>query len=84
MKNVVKRVAVTKGKAVAKRVAVGAALAGASVGAFAQASGVAITDTQIVSSITSVSGNVQDIGIAVLGVVTVVFAFRLLKGFIGR
>lgn len=63
---------------------VGAALAGASVGAFAQASGVAINDTAIVSSISSVSGNVTDIGIAVLGVVTVVFAFRLIKGFIGR
>ncbi|MGF6648621.1 major capsid protein [Paraburkholderia sp. GAS82] len=67
-----------------KRVATGAALAVVSVGAFAQASGTAITDTAIVSSITSVTGNVEDIGVAVLSVVTVVFAFRLLKGFIAR
>ena len=65
-----------------KRVAVGGALAVASVGAFAQASGTAINDTAIVSSITSVTSNVQDVGIAVLGVVAVVFCFRIIKGFI--
>jgi hypothetical protein len=63
---------------------VGGALAAASAGAFAQASGVAINDTQIVSTITGLSTNVQDIGAAVLAVVAVVFGFRLLKGFIGR
>jgi hypothetical protein len=67
-----------------KRVAVDAALAGASVGAFAQASGASINDTGIVSSISAVSTNVQDVGGAVLAVVAVVFGFRLLKGFIGR
>lgn len=71
-------------KKMMKRVVAGVALAGASVGAFAQASGAAINDTQIVSSISSVSTTVQDVGLAVLGVVTVVFAFRLIKGFIGR
>ena len=66
------------------RVSVGAGAAVASVGAFAQASGTTITDTAIVSTITGLSTNVQDVGMAVLGVVAVVFGFRLLKGFIGR
>jgi hypothetical protein len=63
---------------------VGAALATASVGAFAQASGASINDTAIVSTISGVTTNVQDVGAAVLAVVAVVFGFRLLKGFIGR
>lgn len=44
----------------------------------------AIDDTAIVAGITSTSTTVQEVGIAVLGVVVVVFAFRLIKGFIGR
>jgi hypothetical protein len=59
----------------------------APVAAFAQSSGTstpAIDDTSIVASISSTSTTVQDVGIAVLGVVVVVFAFRLIKGFIGR
>lgn len=55
--------------------------------AFAQTSTTgtpAIDDTGIVASISSTSTTVQDVGIAVLGVVVVVFAFRLIKGFIGR
>ena len=64
---------------------VGGAAAVASVGAFAQASGTSvINDTQLVSTITGTSTTVQDVGMAVLGVVVVVFAFRLIKGFIGR
>ncbi|MGX7005132.1 major capsid protein [Caballeronia sp. KNU42] len=71
-------------KKMANRVVVGAALAAASVGAFAQASSVSINDTAIVSTITGLSTNVQDIGGAVLAICAVVFGFRLLKGFIGR
>jgi len=71
-------------KKMVKRVAVGVALAGASVGAFAQASGATINDAGIVASITGVTSNVVDVGGAVLAVVAVVFGFRLLKGFIGR
>jgi len=67
-----------------KRVGVGFALAGASVGAFAQASGVTINDTGIVSTISGLSTNVADVGGAVLGVVAVVFGYRLIKGFLGR
>lgn len=63
---------------------VGVSLATASVGAFAQASGASINDTAIVSTISGVTTNVQDVGAAVLAVVAVVFGFRLLKGFIGR
>jgi len=71
-------------KKVIKRAAAGVVLAVVSVGAFAQASGTAINDTQIVSQISSASSTVQDVGLAVLGVVSVVFCFRLIKGFIGR
>lgn len=67
-----------------KRVAVGAGVAVASVGAFAQASGGAINDTSIVSSITSVTTNVADIGGAVLAVVVVAWGYRMVKGFVGR
>lgn len=56
----------------------------ASAGAFAQASGVTvINDTNLVSSITGTSTTVQDVGTAVLGVVVVVFAFRLIRRFMG-
>jgi uncharacterized membrane protein len=67
---------------VAGAVAVGGLLASA--GAFAQASGTVINDSELVSTISSTSTTVQDVGMAVLGVVVVVFAFRLIKGFIGR
>lgn len=70
-------------KMVAGALAGGAAML-ASAGAFAQASGAAIDDTSLVSTISSTSTTVQDVGMAVLGVVVVVFAFRLIKGFIGR
>jgi hypothetical protein len=59
----------------------------APVAAFAQTTSTgtpAIDDAGIVASISSTSTTVQDVGIAVLGVVVVVFAFRLIKGFIGR
>lgn len=58
-------------------VAVGSLVASA--GAFAQASGTAvINDTQLVSTISGTSTTVQDVGMAVLGVVVVVFAFKLI------
>ena len=66
-----------------KRVAGGVGLALVSVGAFAQASS-PIADSGIVSSISGVTTTVTDIGMAVLGVVVVVYAFKLVKGFIGR
>jgi hypothetical protein len=71
-------------KKIVWRVAAGAGLALASMGAFAQASGAAINDTAIVSNITSVSSTVTDIGGAVLAVVVVAWGYRMVKGFIGR
>ena len=67
-----------------KRIAVGVGMAVASVGAFAQASGTTINDTGIVSSITGVTTNVQDIGGAVLAVVVCAWGYRVVKGFLGR
>lgn len=65
-----------------KRVVVGAALAGASVGAFAQASGVDVTST--VASISAVATSITAIGAAVLSIVVVAWGYRVVKGFIGR
>lgn len=74
-------------KKLLKKGAVVLASVAAPVAAFAQTSGSTtplIDDTQIVSNISSTSTTVSEVGIAVLGVVVVVFAFRLIKGFIGR
>lgn len=67
-----------------KRVAVGAGLAVASVGAFAQASTVTISDSSIVTQINSVGSILVDVGGAVIGIVAVAWGYRMVKGFIGR
>lgn len=65
-----------------KKLAVVAAGAAASTGAFAQASGVDVTST--VSSISAVSSSIVAIGGAVLGIVVVAWGYRVVKGFLGR
>jgi hypothetical protein len=65
------------------RVGFAGAVAAFSVSAFAQASG-ALVDTGIVTSVTSVTTNVQDVGVAVIGVMAAVFAVRIVKGMLGR
>lgn len=65
-----------------KKLAVVAAGAAASTGAFAQASGVDVTST--VASISGVSSSIVVVGGAVLGVVVVAWGYRVVRGFIGR
>ncbi|MGV2292083.1 major capsid protein [Trinickia sp. YCB016] len=67
-------------------VATGAAALVASTSVFAQTSGTTgtINDAPIVSSITGVTSNVQDIGAAVLAVVVCAWGYRVVKGFLGR
>jgi hypothetical protein len=64
------------------RLAVIAAGAAASTGAFAQASGVDVTP--IVSSINGVVPSIISIGGAVLAVVVVAWGYKVVKGFLGR
>jgi hypothetical protein len=82
MKMVKRLMSGVKGKAA--ELAVGAVAAVGSASAFAQASGATINDTGIVSSISGVTGNVQDIGAAVLAVVVCAWGYRIVKGFLGR
>jgi len=77
-----------KASDVVLRASVGLALAGASVAAFAQSTGTgtsqAFSDTAIVASINSVGSDLIDVGGAVLGIVTVAWGFKVVKGFLGR
>ncbi|HDR9873026.1 coat protein [Burkholderia ubonensis] len=65
-----------------KKVVAGAAVAVASSAAFAQASGVDATG--IVSTINGVIPTIQAVGAAVIGVVVVAWAYKTVKGFLGR
>ncbi|KVF68936.1 MULTISPECIES: major capsid protein [Burkholderia cepacia complex] len=68
-----------------KKLAVVAAGAVASAGAFAQATGTTGVDvTSTVSSISAVSTSIVAIGGAVLGIVVVAWGYRVVKGFLGR
>lgn len=71
-----------------KRVAVGAVGTLASVAAFAQTTGTGVTptivDTPIVASINGVVPVLIDVGGAVLAVVAVAWAYKTVKGFMGR
>ena len=70
-------------KKLLQRLLVGAGVAVASAGAFAQASS-PIVDTGIVANISAVTSVVVDVGGAVLAVVTVAWGYKTVKGFIGR
>lgn len=65
-----------------RKLAVVAAAAAASSGAFAQASGVDVTP--VVTSINNVIPSIVAIGGAVLAVVVVAWGYKVVKGFLGR
>ncbi|AIS94507.1 major capsid protein [Burkholderia thailandensis] len=73
MKNLSKKIAIAAG---------GAAAAVASSASFAQASGVDATG--IVTTINGVIPTIQAVGAAVIGVVVVAWAYKTVKGFLGR
>ncbi|MBN3802515.1 hypothetical protein GXB81_05520 [Paraburkholderia sp. Ac-20336] len=68
-----------------KRAAVGAAVAVASAGAFAQTSDASTFDpTAIVASINNVAPALVTVGGAVLGVVAVAWGIKMVRTFLGR